>query len=340
VRAWIGIQNLPPTDPYSFFTIGGYHGEPFVGIGATNNTWWGGYCNHGNILFPVWHRAQMLWLENAMRSIKGCEDVTMPYWDEADADSIKNGIPDILTQEQYKFSDGETVDNPLRSFVLPVELVDNSSQHGDPNNPVYSKPKDYHTCRYPQSGLVSTAAQRKETADHNKKYSDPAKNTQLLNANIVNWLTGTVVIDNQKHRFNVAQGFKACLDIPYYTVFSNTSSAQQWNHEHSQQPDQQVTPIESPHNSIHLAVGGFDYPGQPPASAIPYANGDMGENETAALDPIFFFHHCNIDRMFYLWQKLHGQTDNLPIMDKYAGTKNTDVNSQPVVGQTWGEVCE
>lgn len=29
------------------------------------------------------------------------------------------------------------------------------------------------------------------------------------------------------------------------------------------------------------------------------SHGDMGENETAAFDPIFFFHHCNIDRMFW-----------------------------------------
>lgn len=29
------------------------------------------------------------------------------------------------------------------------------------------------------------------------------------------------------------------------------------------------------------------------------SRGDMGENERASVDPIFFFHHCNIDRMIW-----------------------------------------
>jgi len=30
------------------------------------------------------------------------------------------------------------------------------------------------------------------------------------------------------------------------------------------------------------------------------ASGDMGVNER---DPIFYFHHCNIDRLFWIWRK-------------------------------------
>ena len=44
--------------------------------------YWGGYCNHGNVLFPTWHRAYLLRLEDALRSILGCADVTLPFWDE------------------------------------------------------------------------------------------------------------------------------------------------------------------------------------------------------------------------------------------------------------------
>jgi len=63
MTAWAYIKALPPTDPNSFFTIGGYHGEPFAGEGATNPQWWGGYCNHANVLFPTWHRAYLYKLE-------------------------------------------------------------------------------------------------------------------------------------------------------------------------------------------------------------------------------------------------------------------------------------
>ncbi len=29
---------------------------------------WGGYCHHGNCLFPTWHRAYVQHLENALRT--------------------------------------------------------------------------------------------------------------------------------------------------------------------------------------------------------------------------------------------------------------------------------
>ena len=36
MRAWKGIKDLPPDDARSFFRLGGFHGEPFRGLGAIN----------------------------------------------------------------------------------------------------------------------------------------------------------------------------------------------------------------------------------------------------------------------------------------------------------------
>lgn len=63
IRAFRKIQRLPPTDPDSWFTIAGYHGEPFVSEDPSNPDWWGGYCQHQTVLFPTWHRAYLLRLE-------------------------------------------------------------------------------------------------------------------------------------------------------------------------------------------------------------------------------------------------------------------------------------
>jgi len=46
-----------------------------------------------------------------------------------------------------------------------------------------------------------------------------------------------------------------------------------------------------PHNQIHVLVGG-------PGACL---NGWMGCVPTAAQDPIFFLHHCNMDRLWNLW---------------------------------------
>ena len=87
-------------------------------------------------------------------------------------------------------------------------------------------------------------------------------------------------------------------------------------------------PLEEPHNDIHLAVGGFDAPalGGPGSTTgqVAGANGDMGENNTAGFDPIFFFHHTNIDRMFWLWQKQNGFLEAFDVISGYAGTNSSD----------------
>jgi tyrosinase len=42
-----------------------------------------------------------------------------------------------------------------------------------------------------------------------------------------------------------------------------------------------------------------------------WTGGDMGVVATSAFDPIFWAHHCMIDRLWYLWQLRHG-VDNIP----------------------------
>ncbi len=52
----------PQSNPLSHFGIGGIHGRPYVSWeGAGGNrpvqgSGWSGYCTHGNVLFPTWHR--------------------------------------------------------------------------------------------------------------------------------------------------------------------------------------------------------------------------------------------------------------------------------------------
>jgi tyrosinase len=318
MRAWKGIQEIDPSDPRSYFVLAGYHGEPFRGAGWGSSAYWGGYCNHGNILFPTWHRVYLLKLEDALRSIPGCEEVTLPFWDETSDASLANGIPWALTQPMIEL-DGEPVPNPLYSYRFPLNIRDHLSPFPDAD---YSKPKDYKTVRYPLSGLVGKVDQA-QTQAHNDKFPDPWMNVRLLNHNIVNWLTSSIVVKGALIPTNVHKKYVQCLDAPNYTVFSNTTSAAEWNTNAATQ----VMPLESPHNSIHLAVGGFDLPSLPfdqDYSQIPGANGDMGENDTAAFDPIFFFHHCFVDRVFWLWQQRHDATDHLEIIPQYPGTNSVD----------------
>lgn len=72
-------------DPWSFYQIGGIHGLPYQNYDGDNSTawwnamrennpnlWWGGYCHHGDVLFPTWHRPYVLLFERAV--IKGAQE--------------------------------------------------------------------------------------------------------------------------------------------------------------------------------------------------------------------------------------------------------------------------
>ncbi|WP_103258504.1 tyrosinase family protein [Tabrizicola aquatica] len=331
MRAWKGIKELPISDSNSFFKLGGFHGEPFRGPGAKTNAWWGGYCQHGTVLFPTWHRVYLHKLEKALQSIPGCETVMLPFWDECSEDSKTKGIPRALTDEKFML-DGVLIDNPLRSFVLPTAIVDNVAEDSgtDPNSPNYSKPAGYETVRYPLSGLVGTEADRATTQAHNAKFPNYAKNVSILDDNIMAWLKLPVVTGGVT-RGLVIKKFSDCMDAPTYTLFSNTTSATAWNNANKDQP---VVPLESPHNYMHLAVGGFDIPNYD-ASPITGANGDMGENDTAGLDPIFYFHHCFIDYAFWTWQRRHNATQALTIDSDDPGASYA--GNQPPAGANPGD---
>jgi tyrosinase len=309
--AWKGIQELHPDDPKSFFRLAGYHGEPFRGAGWGSSKYWGGYCHHGNVLFPTWHRVYLFKLEKALQSVEGCEDVMLPYWDETSDDSLIHGVPWALTNKTVVVGD-QTFDNPLRSFSLTAAITD----HVADDVADYSKSEGYETQRYPRSGLVSRKDVDK-TNEHNSHYGDHDDCVRLLNQNIRDWLAGNIPIDGQPTiRGQVIDNYRKCLEAPNYTVFSNATSAAEWNDNHAE-----VMSLERPHNSIHLAVGGFEVPGQPSKSPIRGANGDMGENNTAGFDPIFFFHHCFVDYVFWLWQQRHGM---VTIKARYPGTNSVD----------------
>lgn len=80
----MAIKALPPNDPDSFWVIASYHGSPLASFDEAQPhvpppfAWWGGYCHHGNVLFPTWHRAYVQRLEDALRAQVSDKDTRSP----------------------------------------------------------------------------------------------------------------------------------------------------------------------------------------------------------------------------------------------------------------------
>ena len=315
VRGFQALMALPPSDPDSFSTIASYHGLP-GGNGV-------GYCQHENMLFPLWHRGYILRLERALRKALGDDTFAMPFWNETSPSSAQGGLPSIFTSKTYSWSDGSgSVPNPLFSYKLQVAITDTDSEDTGKLKDLYTKPVGYETVRYPWSGIVE-GTYAPESQVHNAAVAELPETeiTSLLNQNIITWLTKETYTtwDKQQIPAGELDNFNACLKAPNYPVFSNTSTAGDWNDQHPSASAAVVTPLEQPHNAIHLAVGGYEVPSSDGSDGTldqyPFANGDMGENDTAAYDPVFYFHHCFIDYMFYQWQVLNDQTTTLTIPD-------------------------
>jgi tyrosinase len=72
-----------------------------------------------------------------------------------------------------------------------------------------------------------------------------------------------------------------------------------------------------PHGSVHVLVGGR-------SNALPTRRGWMGSPYTAALDPIFWLHHSNIDRLWETWLNDENRAHRNPVDDDaWAGTEFT-----------------
>lgn len=366
LKAWKLIQELPPTNPNSFWSIASYHGMPFKrrpvlsplyedesekdssGTGKDETKTWGGYCQHGNVLFPFWHRLYCLRLEQALQSVleRGKDRVALHYWDESSEETKSEGLPHIVTAE-YVDIDGKCVPNPLFKFKLPLGIKDDVGTT-DPNSQYYEKHEGYETCRYPYSGIRSPDAAKKIASDHNKEIDGRRAISHLQN-NITYWLKkgDPDPHDKDKHPVGVIKRFEQCLETQEYNPFSNTETV-------GCDKFAALASVEQPHNDLHLAIGGFTQPvtnedGSVKRDAqgklmlggyIQGANGDMGANEVASYDPVFFLHHSNIDRMLWVWQKKYKKTkpgsltiDNSDEEDK--GISNSYQGATPY--QTWGQ---
>ncbi|KAF8500857.1 photo-regulated tyrosinase [Russula emetica] len=260
IQALTAMFTTPQSNPLSQFGIGGIHGLPYVqweGSGGTRpvqGSQWGGYCTHGNVLFPTWHRPYVALYEQVMqqhaldisqqyqdqqRWSSAAQNLRAPYWDWA-----TNVVPppEVISLQTVDITtpDGNTttVPNPLyqytfnpidSSFPAPYEYWQTTIRHPDnPNSP------------------DATTDVQALTDDLSSVQSDITQSTYNLLSRVNTW-----------------------------PGFSNHTPGDGGSSSNS---------LEAIHDEIHGTIGG-----------------QMGDPSVAGFDPIFFLHHCNVDRMLSLW---------------------------------------
>ncbi|QRV97160.1 tyrosinase [Ceratobasidium sp. AG-Ba] len=327
----------------SFQGIGGIHGMPYSPwsgdpdeVRQTARGPFLGYCNHGSILFPTWHRPHLLLLEQSISDtaigiagdyavrvqnpeesklwLKAAEDLRLPFWDWTHPRTGETGIPDFFTTPKITLympsGKEEEHNNPLYSyrFVSQVNGFDNR-YHG---NRIYKKPgrayfKEWdRTYRNPDSrpyDVTEDYAKVNERLICKEKELKPGDDTLTWKDGSWAQLTNLV---SQMFAFetNIEEKFWANV----WDEFSNTTVQSAPARNKDDRPIRRwpfATSLESSHNQVHVTVGGI---------------GHMSDNDTAGFDPIFYLHHCNVDRLLSFWQHIYP--------DYVAGTKGYFVEKE------------
>lgn len=285
------MQGYDTTDLKSWFQVCGIHGRPYTpynGEGDGQGRKPGGYCTHSSVLFLTWHRPYLALYEQVLyehiqkvvsefpepkrsQLDKVAKTFRIPYWDWAAQAQIH---PLILTKNVE-------VEKPKGKVTIP--------------NPLYSYKFRNSELQLFQPGRYRNWTQtiRRPAGPDSQQSSD----NQLTNLQNLQEFKDWIEIDDRfggrrGAHFNLRERIWYLLNLeqnryPTYQAFSNNK----WV---SNGRSSDYDSLESVHDSFHGILGG---------------SGHMGNPGYAGFDPIFWLHHCNVDRLYAIWQGLHWQAD-------------------------------
>ncbi|KAG8825286.1 hypothetical protein FRC17_008757 [Serendipita sp. 399] len=273
------FQAVDQEEPLSYFQIAGIHGRPYIpyddtGAVSANKSGFGGYCTHSSILFPTWHRPYLALFEQVLA--KHVTDIANEYRGDMKAKYIE-------AAQRFRIPYWDWAADPdLPDSIARGGKVSVNSPTGprDIPNPLYSY--TFHPI-YPN--LDGTPKLTKwDEFPSTVRYPKLASQSDRAGA-LKRTLEGNVakkVINNQQLTLR-DRTYILLTQYNQYSYFSNNVAGD------SLEPNS-FESLESIHGTIHKWVGD---------------NGHMSVADHAAFDPIFWLHHCNVDRLFALWQAIN-----------------------------------
>ena len=240
---------------------------------------------HENPAFPPWHRKLLLMFENAVQDVTRNSHFALPYWDWADPSSIPFVFnDDLMGPEIGDPSDNYAVDSgPFRKGKYELNLTA-SALFNTPVPPSTAPLDPLSMCPFP-------FLTRGEKFDQ----SDPQEPVLLPTQGQVDALLEVDVYDTFPYDVT------ADIDWSFRNYLNGAADSAALN------PIQQKARL---HNLIHVWVGGTwtntTYPGTFLDTATTTFVGSMTALDCSPNDPCFWLHHCNVDRLWAIWEDIHG----------------------------------
>jgi tyrosinase len=265
------LQKATENDLLSYYQIAGIHGLPYkpwngvAGI-ANFNPQHGGYCTHSSILFAPWHRPYLALFE---QSLYGVVQVVATKFPQA----LKARFAAAAKDFRIPYWDWASSASPAFPTFLTTEQIKIMGTDGTIKpilNPLFSF--KFHPVNPARGDFDSYWSQFDETVRY------PDREGQSQNSQVTRALRN----ESDSLRTNVSI---ILLSQTYgqFDAFSNNAWLQNGH-------PGQYSSLEDLHNEIHDKTGG---------------NGHMSSLDVAGFDPIFMLHHCNVDRLWAMWQALN-----------------------------------
>lgn len=256
-------------------------------------------CPHGNWWFYAWHRGYVGYFEQTIRTLSGDPEFAMPYWDWTRQPQIPAQMFDgVLTPTDGAYSPYTRNLAVFTDFIKPALTTYWGTLSSDQRKQLdargygnfdlvwndvtgYSPAQDAGVSG--NMAFAITCGARYLSADNPKL---DAKTLTAVDRNTI--IAGLAPFD-------------------FYNPTASLSFTSSKTASHVMQPNgaTEFSVLEGqPHNKVHNCIGGV-------AAIDPGPYGNM-TNFLSPVDPIFFLHHANMDRLWDVWTRKQ-QALRLPI---------------------------
>ena len=268
------MLELPPTNPHNWFR------NTFIHLMD---------CPHGNWWFYTWHRGYLGYFEQTIRNLSQDSSFAIPYWDWTTLPEIPPVMfQDVLTPVAEAFAPYTKNFGVFTSFIQPaLEAYWNSLSAAQRNQLNIRGYTDFDLMWNDVSGYSPSAQQgisgnmayaitcgARYLSPDNPKFDDKtayAVSPFIINSGLepTDWYNSDITLS-----FNSAK-------TPSHNTPPGSNS---------------FSILEGyPHNKVHNYIGGVG-----PLDPGPYGN---MTNFLSPVDPIFFLHHSNMDRLWDVWTR-------------------------------------
>jgi tyrosinase len=245
-------------------------------------------CPHGNWWFYVWHRGYLGYFEQTIRVLSGDADFALPYWDWTGLPQMPDAMFDgVLSPTSDAFKSYTENLAVFTAFIKPVltQYWNNLSatQTGQLNTRGYMKFNDLWSG---PDGVTGNGIAGNECFAPTCGARYLSRSNSQLDADATNAVS----------KFTVMSGL---LAPEFYNSINYLSFTSVKTPSHNSAPPHSRTAFSVlegfPHNLVHNCVGGAG-----PLDPGPYGN---MTNFLSPVDPVFFLHHANMDRLWDVWTR-------------------------------------